>query len=204
MKSSERVVYIVVISVLGALVLIMGAYIFYLKAFHYNPSTNQNSIWNNGQRNQREETVVAKNDKFDYDGMQDKILDYIEDDEEAYPYLSTCKLSTDPGRSFDVTHKTLTKKAITDVINKLKQASKVEEVKYNVVCPGYSFSISSNIYSALKRQDILNIIYVPNKDNQKSLLVAIDVENYASSSETKYLYSYDNEKELDNFLENLK
>ena len=212
MKSTERIVYIIIISILGLLVLAMGAYIIFDAVADFkepevvsnNQTRRYNRNDNQGNNYRREEKVVAKNNKFDYDGMQNKLLDYMNHVSSAHPYLSTCKLSTDSSKPFDETHRLLSKSAITKVFNKLKQASKVEEVKQNMVCPNYGFSVTENIYSSTTRSDLLNVIYVFNRDNKKSLLVAIDIENYASSSTTKYLYSYDNENELNNFLENLR
>lgn len=209
MKSTERVIFIIVICVLGLLVLAMGAYIVFDAVADYQPKEKETTYKKEtvppSNDENKQEKVVAKNSKFDYDGMQAKIEDYMDNVKSTHPYLSTCKLAdASSSNAFDKTHKILSKDSITKVFNKLKAASKVEEIKYEVTCPGYSFSISDNIYSSTNQGDLLNIVYVPNKDNKKSLLVAIDVENYASSYTTKYLYSYDNESELDHFLEDLR
>ena len=132
---------------------------------------------------------------FDYEGLEDELVKLIEKDENTKAYISTCKdngVDENNNPNLDIDNKELSIDSVMEVVNKLKQANKVEKTTSARTCPAYIYLITTDI-DGENRKDHFLLDY---GEDKTSLLVGYKDEGYA--------FYYNSSDELKGFLENLK
>lgn len=135
---------------------------------------------------------VTTNLDFDFDGMENDLLEKMENEPNTEAYITSCEDPTGDLSQANTTYQKVSNESIHTIINKLKTAQSYEEATASFFCPKYAYSITQNIGEESEN----NYFSLNYANDELVLLIGYGDKGYA--------FTFSSADEIADFIENLQ